>query len=93
MSRDIRFNVELSREGVVIMVKRSRRSVRSLWKELCDSGAVVSYENFLRWIREIQDEAVEKGILLVGKGKRKTSYVIKDSEALVKLLYEKGYVF
>jgi hypothetical protein len=77
----------------MVAVKK-RRSVRSVWKAVVESGGVVSYETFLRWVRDLESELVSEGVVRVGRDKRgRKIYVVYDGNALVRKLEEKGYVF
>ena len=75
------------------MLAVRRGSVRSVWQRIVSEGGVVSYETFLRWVRSLESELVEEGILKVGKGMRKKRYVVRNEDALIKKLEERGYVF
>jgi len=75
------------------MLAVRRGSVRSVWQRIVNEGGIVSYETFLRWVRDLESELVEEGILRVGKGRRKKRYVVRDEDALIKKLEERGYVF
>jgi hypothetical protein len=78
---------------VRVSLTTPKRSLRSLWSELRSIGAVMSYETFLRWVYEVEDEAVKRGYLSVRRGKKQKRYIVKDPEGLIKLLYEIGFAF
>jgi len=75
------------------MLAMKRKSVRSVWQRVVAEGGVVSYETFVRWVRDLESELIEKGIIKVGRGKRKRLFVVLDEDALIKRLEQEGYVF
>jgi len=77
----------------MLVMEGKRKSVRSVWQRVVAEGGIVSYETFLRWVRDLEPELVREGVLRVGKGKRKRLYVVCDEEALIKRLEQEGYVF
>jgi len=69
-------------------------SMRSLWRKLCqEEGAELTYETFARWVRKVKDEAIERGYLVIRRNKWRDTYIIKNPEGLLKLMYEKGFAF
>ena len=68
-------------------------SVKDLWKDLLEQGHDVgSYETFLRWVRKVEDKAVEKGYLAVRKGIKKR-YLVKNPKGLLELMCQSGYAY
>jgi len=77
----------------MLVMEGKRKSVRSVWQRVVAEGGIVSYETFLRWVRDLESELVREGVLKVGKGKRKRLYVVCDERGLLERLEQEGYVF